>query len=155
MWLWKQSKWKHNFSFPFVRNERAGRRVSVLAAVIAKDYLKAVKAFICLQELWHMVRNGLKIYCHLCWMRFKVFFNKDLVPHHPWKNPSEIVKHTESRQSIRVFNDFFFFFFKGGIKQGFQMKERNYSWQKMNLIFLLQSFFLLLFFNVRPLHHMH
>lgn len=72
-----------------------------------------------------MVRNGLKIYCHLCWMRFKVFFNKDLVPHHPWKNPSEIVKHTESRQSIRVFN-FFFFFFKKSIKQGFQMKERKY-----------------------------
>lgn len=74
-----------------------------------------------------MVRNGLKIYCHLCWMRFKVFFNKDLVPHHPWKNPSEIVKHTESRQSIRVLMIFFLFFFKKGLKQGFQMKERNYS----------------------------
>lgn len=60
-----------------------------------------------------MVRNGLKIYCHLFWMRFKVFFNKDLVPHHPSKNPSEIVKHTERRQrimSLRFFLDFFFFF---------------------------------------------
>jgi len=72
-----------------------------------------------------MVRNGLKIYCHLCWMRFKVFFNKDLVPHHPWKNPSEIVKHTENRQgimSLRFFLDYFFFFLKKGNKQGFQRK---------------------------------
>lgn len=56
-----------------------------------------------------MVRSGLKIYCHLCWMRFKVFFNKDLVPHHPWKNPSEIVNHRESRQ--RITSLFFFFCF--------------------------------------------
>lgn len=71
-----------------------------------------------------MVRNGLKIYCNLRWMRFKAFFSKGLVSRHPWKNPSEIIKHTES--SLRFFLDFFFFLKKGG-KQSFQVKSKKYS----------------------------
>lgn len=34
-----------------VREKRKSGEEGALAAVIAKDYLKAVKAFICLQEL--------------------------------------------------------------------------------------------------------
>lgn len=58
-----------------------------------------------------MVRNGLKIYCHLCWMRFKVFLTSSLPCHHPWKNPSETVKHTESRQRLTGLTFLFFYLF--------------------------------------------
>jgi len=36
---------------PCICEKRVGRRINILTAVIAKDYLKDVKAFICLQEL--------------------------------------------------------------------------------------------------------
>lgn len=97
-------------SSPCICEKRVGRRINILTAVIAKDYLKDVKAFICLQELWHMVRNGLKIYCHLCWMRFKVFLTRILPSHHLWKNPSESVKLTESRQRLTGLTFLFIYF---------------------------------------------
>lgn len=36
---------------PIYHKGKSGRRRNVVTAVIAQDYLKAVKAFICLQEL--------------------------------------------------------------------------------------------------------